>query len=269
MRLSVASLDRLVPLLEAHDGQMPLVAAASRLLAAEPSEALARRLLGPLVAADARLELAGASVRIVKAPGSELAAASFVVFDLETTGLALSSAEICEIGAVRIDGLRLGPSFETLVAPALAPAGAQAEARLRARFGSDAGPGLPVSQALARFLAFAGEGVLVAHNARFDLAFVDGALERLTGRHVAATVIDTLPLARNLLAGRVPRVNLAALACFFGVSVRPCHRALPDAQATAEIFLKLAGLAQEQGATTVAELAELALPRGRRTPRQG
>jgi DNA polymerase-3 subunit epsilon len=77
-------------------------------------------------------------------------------------------------------------------------------------------------------------------------------------------VIDTVPLARNLLRGRAERLSLASLAFFFGVSVEPCHRALPDAQATAEVFLRLLGLAQERGARTVAELEELAAPRPRR-----
>jgi DNA polymerase III subunit epsilon len=86
----------------------------------------------------------------------------------------------------------------------------------------------------------------------------------MTGKRVAATVIDTVPLARNLLRGRVERTSLASLAQFFGVSVQPCHRALPDAQATAEVFLRLVDLALERGASTLAELEELAAPRPRR-----
>ena len=77
-------------------------------------------------------------------------------------------------------------------------------------------------------------------------------------------MLDTVPLARNLLRGRIERVSLASLAYFFGTSVAPCHRALPDAQATAEILLALIGLAQERGARTVADLEELAAPRPRR-----
>ena len=71
-------------------------------------------------------------------------------------------------------------------------------------------------------------------------------------------------LARRLLAGRTTRVGLAALAELFGTSVRPCHRALADAEATAEILLALVGLAQERGACTVSDLVELAAPRARR-----
>jgi len=114
------------------------------------------------------------------------------------------------------------------------------------------------------FLRFAGDSVLVAHNARFDLAFLDRETERLTGSRLAAPVVDTVSLARRLLAGRVPRASLAQLSYFFGTSVQPCHRALPDAQATAEVLLALIGLAQERGARTVAELVALAATRTRR-----
>jgi DNA polymerase-3 subunit epsilon len=114
------------------------------------------------------------------------------------------------------------------------------------------------------FLAFAGErSVIVAHNARFDLAFLDREVELLTGQRLAAPVVDTVGLARRLLTGRVPRVGLASLAYFFGTSAQPCHRALPDAQATAEILVQLIGLAQERGARTVSDLVELAAPRRR------
>ena len=61
---------------------------------------------------------------------------------------------------------------------------------------------------MRRFAAFAGDAVLVAHNARFDVSFLDREVERLTGRRVAAPVVDTVRLARRLLAGRVRRVGL-------------------------------------------------------------
>ena len=120
-----------------------------------------------------------------------------------------------------------------------------------------------IETAWNRFAAFAGDAVLVAHNARFDVGFVNRELERLTGQRLWATVIDTVPLARTLLRGRVQRVNLASLSFFFGVSVEPCHRALPDALATAEVFLRLIELARERGVATVGELEALTGPKPR------
>src|SRR5919206_3759996 len=70
--------------------------------------------------------------------------------------------------------------------------------------------------------------------------------------------------ARRLFALRHAPAGLAALARFFGTSAVPCHRALPDAEATAEVLLALIGLAQERGARTVADLCDLAATRTRR-----
>src|SRR5579884_4305720 len=123
-----------------------------------------------------------------------------------------------------------------------------------------------VAAAVRRFLAFAGDAVLVAHNARFDMAFLDEETVRATGSRVAATVLDTVALARTLL-GRQP-ANLASLAYRYATDARPCHRALPDAEATAEILLRLIGLAQERGARSVGDLVELAATRPRRVQRK-
>ena len=77
-------------------------------------------------------------------------------------------------------------------------------------------------------------------------------------------MIDTVALARRLLDGRLPRMNLGTLAERFDTQVRPCHRALPDAQATAEVLVQLLGMAQEHGVTTVAEAVAFAAPQRRR-----
>src|SRR5205814_117263 len=83
------------------------------------------------------------------------------------------------------------------------------------------------------------------------LAFLDRETEHLTGARLAGPVVDTVGLARRLLAGRTPRAGLASLAQFFGTDAQPCHRALPDAQATAEIRLRLAGRAPDRRAPPV------------------
>jgi DNA polymerase III epsilon subunit family exonuclease len=262
MQLAIDSLDRLVELVEERGGRVPAGEAARELFAlAGTGDAVARSLLGPLVDGDARLAWRGASVALAESCSPSLEEAAFCVFDLETTGLATASARICEIGAVRIERLRFAGTFQTLVKPGVPlprPVGmltGLAEAEL-ARAPK-------VATALRRFSAFAGDAVLVAHNARFDTAFVNRELERLTGKRHAGPVIDTVSLARNLLRGRVERTSLSALAHFFGTGARPCHRALPDAEATAEILLGLIGIAQERQALTVAELEELAAPRAR------
>jgi DNA polymerase III epsilon subunit family exonuclease len=265
VQLAFDAADRLVELIEERRGPLAVGDAARHLYALRQAPAgLARALLEDVVAGDARLVWHGAHVALAAARGEELPleAARYVVVDLETTGLRPGSDAICEIGAVRVDGLIPATTFELLVDPGVplprfvAALTGIAEADL-----ADA-PG--AADAVRRFLAFAGDAVLVAHNARFDLAFLDREVERLTGRRLAVPVVDTVGLARRLLAGRVARTSLSSLSYFFGTSVRPCHRALPDAQATAEVLVALIGLAQERGARTVADLCRLAAPRTRR-----
>jgi DNA polymerase-3 subunit epsilon len=117
---------------------------------------------------------------------------------------------------------------------------------------------------LGRFLAFAGNSLLVAHNARFDQRFLERQLLLLHGRRLSEPPLCTAALARRLLEGRRRRVGLASLADFFGVPTSPCHRALPDAEATAQVLVHLIGLAQELGASRLSELRALAAPRRRR-----
>ena len=265
MQLSFDAADRLVELVEAHRGPVAADEAARALFAlATAPTAIARSLLDDVVAGDARLAWRGASVALSNAPGATtlLEEASFVVFDLETTGLSAARSRIVEIGAQRIEALAPGLVFETLVNP-----GVPLPPAITALTGIGSGelceaPGPEL--AVRRFLSFTGDAVLVAHNARFDMAFLDRAVERLTGRRVASPVVDTVWLARRLLVGRATRFDLASLAHFFGTSVEPCHRALADAQATAELLVALIGLAQERGAHTVADLVELSAPRARR-----
>jgi DNA polymerase III epsilon subunit family exonuclease len=265
MQLRLDAADRLVELVEERRGPVVADEAARRLFALRAAPvALARSLLAEVVEADARLAWSGDAVALARPPGDNLLLedATYVVVDLETTGLRPGSSGICEIGAVRVRGLEIEASFETLVNPGmpLAPA-ASAITGLR---DSQLRGAPPPAVAVSRFLAFAGDAVLVAHNARFDLSFLDRETERLTGSRIAAPVVDTVGLARRLLAGRVPRASLAQLAWFLGTSVQPCHRALPDAQATAEVLLALIGLAQERGARTIADLTRLAATRTRR-----
>jgi DNA polymerase III epsilon subunit family exonuclease len=265
VQLSFLAADRLVELVEERRGPVPVEEAARHLYALRQLPVgIARELLEDVVGGDARLAWRGLSVGLADPPGAELAVedATYVVFDLETTGLRPGSARICEIGAVRVRELELGETFETLVNPRVPlPPAITALTGIEPR----ALRGAPATElAVRRFLGFAEDAVLVAHNARFDLAFLDREVERLTGRRVAAPVVDTVWLARRLLEGRTRRVGLAALAHFFGTAARPCHRALPDAEATAEALLHLIGLAQERGARTVAELVDLSAPRARR-----
>jgi DNA polymerase-3 subunit epsilon len=265
MQLRLDAADRLVELVEEQRGPVLAEEAARRLFALRQAPvALARSLLADVVDTDARLAWSGDAVSLAEPPGAALLLedATYVVVDLETTGLRPGQSGICEIGAVRLRGFEVEAEFETLVDPGQ-PIAAAASAVTGLRNEHLRGAPRP-AEAVQSFLAFAGDAVLVAHNARFDLAFLDRETERLTGSRIGSPVVDTVRLARRLLAGRVAGFGLGQLAWFLGTAERPCHRALPDARATAELLLALIGLAQERGARTVADLTDLAATRTRR-----
>jgi DNA polymerase III epsilon subunit family exonuclease len=265
MQLRLDAADRLVELVEERRGPVAAEEAARRLFALRNAPlGLAHSLLDDVVSQDARLSWRGEAVGLARPLGADLPLerATYVVVDLETTGLRPGVERICEIGAVRVQELELREEFQTLVDPGR-PIGPAISALTGLRDG-ELRRAPRAATAVGEFLRFAGDAVLVAHNARFDLAFLDRETERLTGARLAGPVVDTVGLARRLLAGRTPRAGLASLSRFFGTAATPCHRALPDALATAEILVHLLGLAQERGAQTVADLAELAAPRVRK-----
>jgi DNA polymerase III epsilon subunit family exonuclease len=98
--------------------------------------------------------------------------------------------------------------------------------------------------------------VFVAHNARFDLAFVRAELERSSDVPFRPLVLDTVRLARALVP-ELPRRNLDTVLHWFGITTDRRHRAAGDALATAEVLRRLLGRATERGVCTWQELAAL------------
>ena len=263
MQLALDALDRLVDALEER-GSLSAVEAARTLFAASAvPDGLACSLLAELTAGDSRVVCEGQIVSLAgRRTDPLLEEAEFVVFDLETTGLSAVNDRICESGAVRGRALEPTDVFQSLVNPRVGLP--DRVARLTGLREQELRNAPSVSTVLRRFLSFAGDDLLVAHNARFDQRFLERQLVAVHGRRLSEPPLCTAALARRLLDGRVRRVGLASLAHFFGVPSRPCHRALPDAEATAQVLVHLIGLAQEHGARRLSDLRTLAAPRKRR-----
>jgi DNA polymerase-3 subunit epsilon len=161
-----------------------------------------------------------------------------VVVDVETTGFRPEQATIIEIGAVRLSGGQVTGEFFSLVNPAtpIPPDITELTGITDAMVSHAPASGA----ALAAFLTFATGCVLAAHNAPFDLGFLTSGCQSSGIAWPPAAVVDTAVLARLVLSpDQVPDCKLATLAGFFSTQVTPSHRALADAQATAEV---LAGL---------------------------
>lgn len=181
----------------------------------------------------------------------DLRESTFVVVDLETTGGSPQRGDrIIEIGAVRVRSGRVVERFATLVDP---------ERRIPpfitrlTGITQDMLAGQPkIDAALGGLLAFAAHDVLVAHNAAFDVPFLDTMLRAHYGRRLEHPHLCTLRLARRLLP-QLRRRSLDALAAHFGIVVADRHRALGDASATAEIFFHLLELLPRRGIVRLAE----------------
>lgn len=180
---------------------------------------------------------------------------TFVVLDLETTGLRAEQDRITEVGAVTVrGGDRLG-ELQTLVhperpvPPAITAVTGITDAMLA---------GAPrIGEVLPTLLEVLRGSVLVAHNARFDVGFLDAHLTRLGYPRLANDVVDTARLARRLVRDEVRDLRLATLARFFRSPVLPTHRALVDARATVDVLHGLLERAGAIGATTTEDLLDL------------
>ncbi|MFW5885402.1 MAG: PolC-type DNA polymerase III [Halanaerobium sp.] len=167
---------------------------------------------------------------------SNLDQTEFVVFDLETTGLNPSQHEIIEIGAVKIKAGEKIDEFKSFINPGVKiPAKITEITGINDRMVKDA-PGLET--VINQFIDFAGDGVLVAHNADFDYGFIRTALANLAIKKDDYTVLDTLGLARAVVKDSKNH-KLNTLAKYFGVDLENHHRALDDASATAEVLSNL------------------------------
>ncbi|WP_141055794.1 3'-5' exonuclease [Tepidiphilus succinatimandens] len=179
---------------------------------------------------------------------------SYTVFDTETTGLDPTGGdEIIQIGATRIVNGRLlkHESFEQLIDPRrpLDPASIAVH-----HITPEMLEGHPtIAEVLPAFHRFAHDTVLVAHNAAFDMRFLQLKEEKLRIRF-DQPVLDTLLLAAFLLPNQ--EHSLEALALYFGVRVFGRHTALGDALVTAEIFLKMIPLLAEKGVITLRQARE-------------
>lgn len=191
--------------------------------------------------------------------GIPLADATFVVVDLETTGSSARAGGITEIGAVKIRGGETIGEFQTLVNPGL-----PIPPTITVLTGITNAMVLPapgINSVLPAFLEFLGPGILVAHNARFDVSFLKSAAASIGHPWPRPHVVDTLALARRCVPrDEVANHKLGSLAALFGAGITPDHRALTDARATVDVLHGLFSRMASMGLTHVEDLATAADP---------
>jgi DNA polymerase-3 subunit epsilon len=186
--------------------------------------------------------------------GRPLRDLTFCVVDLETTGGSASGGSmITEIGAVKVRGGEVLGEFQTLVNPHTEiPAFIAVLTGISNHMVSDAPP---IESALPAFLEFAAGCVLVAHNAPFDVGFLQHFARQQGRSWPRFEVLDTAKLARRVITrDDAPNCKLSSLARVFNSATTPNHRALSDARATVDV---LHGLMERLGGLGVHTLEEL------------
>src|SRR5438477_1274386 len=121
----------------------------------------------------------------------------------------------------------------------------------------------PLEAVLPSLVEFVDRAVFVAHNASFDFRFLNAALSELSYPLLAGPPVCTAKLARRVVWPDVPNVRLQTLAQYFRTAVRPAHRALPDAEACADVLHGLLELGGRLGILTLGDLRGACTARGR------
>ncbi len=179
--------------------------------------------------------------------------APFVIFDIETTGFSPVNNRIIEIGAVKVKDGAVAERFSAFVNPGV-PIPFEIEKLTGIRDDMVAGaPG--IGEVLPRFLEFCEGCVLGAHNAGFDMSFIQENARRL-GLPCAFACVDTVGIARVLLPGQ-KKHTLDAVAKTLKIPLENHHRAVDDAECTALIFLRFLQMLEEQGIHTLRQVNDL------------
>ena len=176
----------------------------------------------------------------------------FVVFDIETTGFSPVENRIIEIGAVKVSEGKIVDRFSTFVNPQV-PIPFRIE-KLTSITDDMVVGAETIEKILPEFLTFCEGCMLVAHNAEFDMSFIKENCDRQGIEH-DFTYIDTVGISRVMLPTQAKH-TLDAVAKTLGVSLENHHRAVDDAEATAEIFVKFIVRMEAEGITTLAQINE-------------
>ncbi|MDO5063021.1 MAG: PolC-type DNA polymerase III [Peptostreptococcaceae bacterium] len=172
---------------------------------------------------------------------------TFVVFDIETTGLSSSNDKITEIGAVKIEDGVIVDRYSQLINPQrkLSPKIIELTGITDEMLADQP----TIEAVMPQFMEFVGDAMFVAHNSDFDTGFIKANCDRL-GIPYHSKAIDTVAISRAILTDlKSHRLNFVAKRV--GIKLENHHRAVDDAQATAEIFLKFLEIFKEQGVVTL------------------
>ena len=251
-----------VALLRMFGGSAPAVKIVDYVMNIRHAEpAIARILVKDLVDRDPRLNMVEDTIELVPTGIEErrLLETDFVVFDLETTGAKAPPCRVIEVGAFRVRNGQFAGEFHTLVNPQMPIPYFVATLT---GISDDMVRNAPVFSEIAdSLLEFLGDSVLVAHNAPFDMGFLNHEISLVYGEYrLANPCLCTVQLSRKLLP-EISNHKLKTLAEHYSVPLINHHRAGDDAKATAEIFVNLLDILCGSGYDDIGSIKRLGMRR--------
>lgn len=164
----------------------------------------------------------------------------FAVVDLETTGFNPQKDRIVQMAAVLVNGRgEVVDTFDTVVRPESPEQYEHGAEHVHGISREMVENGMPLRSALSRIWSLTDGRVFTAHNAKFDISFLEAESERVGMKRQVDNYLDTLALARRADSDRQRKHSLQALCEHYGVTVERAHEAMSDAKATATILMKL------------------------------
>ncbi|MFV0504601.1 MAG: PolC-type DNA polymerase III [Lachnospirales bacterium] len=172
---------------------------------------------------------------VVSLPKGQNLDSEYVVFDVETTGFYQKTCKIIEIGAAKIKNGEIVDEFNELINPEESLS--ETIVNLTKITDTMLKNKETIEFVLPKFIEFIGDSILVAHNANFDIGFINANTKRVLNKELENTFIDTVNLSR-MLYPNLKNHKLNTVADHLRIVLESHHRAVDDAKATAEIFLK-------------------------------
>ena len=247
-----------IQLLQSFGGRAPAVEVVDYVMKIhKPPPDLAKLLVSDLVESDPRLQLIDDTLELTSFHFEQrlFTETDFVVFDFETTGAKCPPCRVTEIGAYRVHDHKIVGEYHTLVNPEmLIP---PFITQLTGISNTMVRTAPKFSEIASEFLDFIGDSVLVAHNAHFDIRFLNHEISRIYSDYrVANPYLCTVQLSRKLLP-HIENHRLNTVADYYSISLKNHHRADEDAHATAQIFVNLLSELHQHGIFDVAAAKNL------------
>ncbi len=180
----------------------------------------------------------------------------FVVFDIETTGLYSNTNKIIEIGAVKIKNMEIIDTFSVLINPNEMLS--DKIIKLTGITDNMLEEKGDIESEIDKFIDFIGKSILVGHNVKFDIGFLNKAVKDVKGEELENTFIDTVTLCQGIFNGndKFKNFKLDTIARNLGISLKTHHRALEDAKATGKILIHCLKVLEKDGITRIEHINE-------------